>query len=149
MSHSCVPRSLIPTARGRLNHPRVSRACDNCRARKTRCNGGQPCTGCDIRNDICTYHIKRRWDRERVYIEHLERQRTLLISGMMKLYTMFQRNDGCVNQKLSRLHQPVHVHDLLGALGVLDDHPGDHSNYHDGSTSIPRSQALGRTVELH
>lgn len=46
-------RSLPPTPLPRRN--RVSTACDSCRTRKIRCNGGKPCGTCQRSDSTCTY----------------------------------------------------------------------------------------------
>lgn len=55
-------RVILPTSRKRSPPPpplprrtRVSSACDACRARKIRCNGGTPCMTCQKSDSICTY----------------------------------------------------------------------------------------------
>ncbi|KAJ5646167.1 C6 transcription factor [Penicillium lividum] len=40
--------------------PRVSKACDECRTRKVKCNGGQPCQPCEVRRLSCHYRVNCR-----------------------------------------------------------------------------------------
>lgn len=53
---------------------RVTRACDECRRKKIKCDGKQPCTHCQIYNYECTYNkpSNRRRNPAPQYIEALE-----------------------------------------------------------------------------
>ncbi|KAE8383856.1 fungal-specific transcription factor domain-containing protein [Aspergillus bertholletiae] len=42
----------------RRKDPKVSRACDSCKARKIRCSGTAPCENCNRRRLVCTYASK-------------------------------------------------------------------------------------------
>ncbi|KAI5240588.1 hypothetical protein E4T43_05987 [Aureobasidium subglaciale] len=121
MSQPDEPTHQTPTSHGRLSQPRISRACDGCRTRKSRCNGHQPCTVCESRNDICTYNMRKNYDRSQAYTELLERQRRQLISGLLRLHTQYLWRGEHLHRKLVRLNQPVPVHDLLVVLGVLEN----------------------------
>jgi hypothetical protein len=45
------PESTLPLSKRR----RVTRACDNCKSRKRRCNGEKPCAYCTEHRALCTY----------------------------------------------------------------------------------------------
>jgi hypothetical protein len=46
------PESTLPLSKRR----RVTRACDNCKSRKRRCNGEKPCAYCTEHRALCTYN---------------------------------------------------------------------------------------------
>jgi len=46
------PDSSLPFSKRR----RVTRACDNCKSRKRRCNGEKPCAYCTEHRALCTYN---------------------------------------------------------------------------------------------
>jgi hypothetical protein len=46
------PDSALPFSKRR----RVTRACDNCKSRKRRCNGEKPCAYCTEHRALCTYN---------------------------------------------------------------------------------------------
>lgn len=54
-----------PTPRGRRNHPRVSHACQRCRAKKAKCDQQQPCLTCVKHAADCVYGIRRRSGRKK------------------------------------------------------------------------------------
>ncbi|KAI9932701.1 hypothetical protein ASPWEDRAFT_166355 [Aspergillus wentii DTO 134E9] len=45
-------------AENRRKDPKVTRACDNCKTKKIRCNGTLPCSNCTKRRIACTYDAK-------------------------------------------------------------------------------------------
>ncbi|PVI03964.1 putative C6 transcription factor [Periconia macrospinosa] len=53
------------TPRGRRNHPRVSHACQRCRAKKAKCDQQQPCSTCVKHAADCEYGIRRRSGRKK------------------------------------------------------------------------------------
>lgn len=55
---------------------RVTRACDECRRKKIKCDGKQPCSHCTIYSYECTYDqpSNRRRNPPPMYTEHLEQQ---------------------------------------------------------------------------
>ncbi|KAL3426793.1 C6 transcription factor [Phlyctema vagabunda] len=60
---------------------RVARACDRCRGRKYKCDGGHPCTSCNVNNQTCTYDpVLRRRGLPEGYVRGLERLLGLAIS---------------------------------------------------------------------
>lgn len=67
---------------------RVGKACDNCRIKKTKCNGKKPCDKCLLDNRICTFSERRR-DKEKHYpagyLELLETRSQLLTRSLQKL----------------------------------------------------------------
>ncbi|KAL8796864.1 MAG: hypothetical protein Q9195_000947 [Heterodermia aff. obscurata] len=67
---SAAQPSSIPTQKRR----RVTRACDECRRKKIKCDGMQPCTHCTIYSYECTYDkpSNRRRNPTPQYVEALE-----------------------------------------------------------------------------
>lgn len=52
-------KSLSTTTDSRSRSPYVIKACEECRRRKIRCNGAQPCRRCDRLSLVCFYRAKR------------------------------------------------------------------------------------------
>ncbi|KAI1313754.1 hypothetical protein F5Y03DRAFT_337747 [Xylaria venustula] len=67
---SSRPTSTVPLQQRR----RVTRACDECRRKKIKCDGKQPCTHCQVYSYECTYDkpSNRRRNPAPQYIEALE-----------------------------------------------------------------------------
>lgn len=64
---------------------RVTRACDSCRVRKTKCDGDKPCMKCANENQVCTYtQCKKPTGRvfSPEYVELLESKVKLLSSSL-------------------------------------------------------------------
>ncbi|KAK8864738.1 hypothetical protein IAR55_001994 [Kwoniella newhampshirensis] len=62
--------SHSPPQRARRQVSHVSRACDGCRRRKMRCDGGHPrCAACEDRDAACEYNDE---DRRKTNMEHLQ-----------------------------------------------------------------------------
>lgn len=49
--------SQKPKKQKNTQHRRVARACDECRMRKSRCDGLQPCEACQTTDRYCTYNL--------------------------------------------------------------------------------------------
>ncbi|TKA62341.1 hypothetical protein B0A49_10847 [Cryomyces minteri] len=67
-----APKSLPPVQKRR----RVTRACDECRRKKIKCDGKQPCTHCTVYSYECTYDqpSNRRRNPTPQYIEAIEQR---------------------------------------------------------------------------
>ncbi|KAK8172028.1 fungal-specific transcription factor domain-containing protein [Phyllosticta citrichinensis] len=65
-----APRPAVPMQKRR----RVTRACDECRRKKIKCDGKQPCTHCTVYSYECTYDqpSNRRRNAAPQYVEALE-----------------------------------------------------------------------------
>ncbi|KAI9679830.1 MAG: hypothetical protein M1817_004844 [Caeruleum heppii] len=68
--HSEPRKPFLPTPKRR----RVTRACDECRRKKIKCDGKQPCTHCTVYSYDCTYDqpSNRRRNPAPEYVEALE-----------------------------------------------------------------------------
>lgn len=67
---------------------RVGKACDNCRLRKTKCNGKKPCDKCLLDNKLCTFSERRREKEKHYppgYLDLLETRCNLLSKSIVKL----------------------------------------------------------------
>lgn len=53
-SSDTLRRHIRQNHEGSGNMPPIKQACENCRALKSRCQGGMPCTGCERRNIYCS-----------------------------------------------------------------------------------------------
>ncbi|KAI9846113.1 MAG: hypothetical protein M1837_004369 [Sclerophora amabilis] len=100
------PKTPIPMQKRR----RVTRACDECRRKKIKCDGKQPCTHCTVYSYDCTYDqpSNRRRNPAPQYIEALEnrlhRAETLLKTVMPDIDLDNPDLDAGVPQ---RLHAPA------------------------------------------
>ncbi|KAF2139724.1 uncharacterized protein K452DRAFT_64661 [Aplosporella prunicola CBS 121167] len=67
---AAAPRPSVPMQKRR----RVTRACDECRRKKIKCDGKQPCTHCTVYSYECTYDqpSNRRRNAAPQYVEALE-----------------------------------------------------------------------------
>jgi hypothetical protein len=57
-----------------LPSQRLSKACDGCRTRKVRCDGGRPCQPCEVRRMVCHYRGKCRRRRNAAFYANKYRQ---------------------------------------------------------------------------
>lgn len=58
---------------GKIRKPRskVSKACDNCRKRKIKCNGKFPCASCEIYSCECTFSTRQGGARIKTFIRRV------------------------------------------------------------------------------
>lgn len=78
-----VPIPRLP-ARRRENSTRTSRACDQCRARKLKCDGIKPtCGSCDGSGSASCYYSDSKKDRERTELE-LAKQRASYYERLLR-----------------------------------------------------------------
>ncbi|KAI5853454.1 fungal-specific transcription factor domain-containing protein [Tricharina praecox] len=77
---------------------RVTRACDECRRKKIKCDGKQPCTHCTVYSYECTYDqpSNRRRNPAPVYLEGLENQ----VQRLKQLLKIFAPHLDPDNQEL-------------------------------------------------
>ncbi|KAK5160830.1 hypothetical protein LTR04_004517 [Oleoguttula sp. CCFEE 6159] len=77
-----APKSLPPVQKRR----RVTRACDECRRKKIKCDGKQPCTHCTVYSYECTYDqpSNRKRNPTPQYIEAIE-QRLHRAEALLKI----------------------------------------------------------------
>ncbi|OJJ72696.1 hypothetical protein ASPBRDRAFT_195371 [Aspergillus brasiliensis CBS 101740] len=110
----------------RCSRKRVTKACQRCKVKKSRCSGDAPCESCKATNAVCTYREDRP-KRHRVftqsYVQLIEDQRDMLVRGIRELY---QRTvtGGSIKRIVS--DRPLSVNDILYNLGIYDA-PNDDS----------------------
>ncbi|KAK4619873.1 Quinic acid utilization activator [Fulvia fulva] len=82
---------------------RVSRACDQCRAGREKCDGAQPtCHTCETQSRTCTYHEQpRKRGIQPNYIRTLE----LTLAWILQ---RFPDSENQLSQRLPRTHEPAH-----------------------------------------
>ncbi|KAL3440191.1 hypothetical protein BJX65DRAFT_316924 [Aspergillus insuetus] len=123
-----------------LARKRVSNACQRCRLKKSRCNGGCPCDRCRAANAICTYQ-KIRPDRHRVhsqsYVRLLESEHYLLVRGLQDLYQRLVTGKGITGLYCA---QPLSVNEIQQRLGILD------ASSYDSLGSCPRPFQRGESA---
>ncbi|KAJ4263093.1 hypothetical protein NW762_006711 [Fusarium torreyae] len=102
-----IPRHILP------RHPRVgvSVACENCRKRKIRCNGGRPrCAACARTHSECIYTPATKDHELQRKFENLETEKT----AYQKLIDLLRsREHGEANLILDLLRQDTSVHEVL------------------------------------
>ncbi|KAK0124497.1 hypothetical protein ONS95_009447 [Cadophora gregata] len=102
---------------------RVTRACDECRRKKIKCDGKQPCTHCTVYSYDCTYDqpSNRRRNPAPQYIEALEnrlqRAETLLRSALPNV----DLNDPNIDAVIQRRRQAARGNQHLGQSGDASD----------------------------
>ncbi|KAI9830199.1 MAG: hypothetical protein M1826_005001 [Phylliscum demangeonii] len=103
---------------------RVGKACDRCRLKKSKCDGGHPCGRCRLDNAICFFGERKR-SQDKVYpkgyVEMLEQQQGQLVDGLQELYRRALAGeawDGGPLRDGASFGRPL-THDILGRLGVL------------------------------
>ncbi|KAH7077316.1 hypothetical protein FB567DRAFT_147979 [Paraphoma chrysanthemicola] len=89
----------------RTRAPYASRACDECRRRKVKCSGSEPCQGCAAAETTCRYNhddCRRRKPRE-AYERHHPRRIRINHSGLNRHHTLNSRDSGSDLGTLNRL----------------------------------------------
>ncbi|KAF1967658.1 hypothetical protein BU23DRAFT_658483 [Bimuria novae-zelandiae CBS 107.79] len=109
---------------GRQNtRKRAAKACDRCRGKKAKCDGGHACNRCRSDNMLCTYGHEAK-DRQPStspsYVLALETHIKLLARGIQELYQLLQRGQSLPGGPLqiAEAGQPL-IHDILDRLGLL------------------------------
>ncbi|CAD6499315.1 BgTH12-03435 [Blumeria graminis f. sp. triticale] len=104
-STSESPQVHIPL----LKRRRVTRACDECRRKKIKCDGKQPCTHCTVYNYDCTYDqpSNRRRNPTPQYIEALENRVRRAEALLNSVFPGLDINDPKIN---TLIHQKNLAH---------------------------------------
>ncbi|EGE85702.2 fungal specific transcription factor domain-containing protein [Blastomyces dermatitidis ATCC 18188] len=89
--------------------PSASRACDNCRIRKIKCDRGAPCSNCRIAKSVCRTSPRVREQRQRVLISHQYEKKIEIIdqrlAGIENLLRDLTLNHGSNNKSPLQLLQ--------------------------------------------
>ncbi|KAL1311819.1 hypothetical protein AAFC00_001897 [Neodothiora populina] len=146
--------SCSPPASQECQRKRIARACEGCRLRKTKCDGGKPCRKCKASNIICTtWRSKKPKDKvyAKGYVDVLERRQAQLIAGLEETYHRLVAARLWPGQELPESSGHPLVHDILSVLQVLEtndedsdsetvDHEVEHRSVAD-STSAAHSDS--------
>ncbi|KAH8594013.1 hypothetical protein B0O99DRAFT_688038 [Bisporella sp. PMI_857] len=110
---------------GKVSRRRIVRACMRCRIRKTKCDGGKPCTRCTEADDVCEYmkcSKKESKEYSQDYVDRLLEQNDKYKTAMRVLYAnrrLSIQPDSMVVPSTESDDIPL-VHDILDRLGLLD-----------------------------
>ncbi|KAF9729871.1 C6 transcription factor [Paraphaeosphaeria minitans] len=102
---------------------RVMKACDRCRGKKSKCNGGHTCKRCRSDNTLCTYSREakeRHPSTSPSYVLALETHLKLSAMGILGLYRLVQSGQSLPGGplQLDEAGNPL-INDILDRLGVL------------------------------
>ncbi|KAJ4147322.1 hypothetical protein LMH87_001854 [Akanthomyces muscarius] len=105
---------------------RARKACENCRSKKTKCDGEFPCNRCKDRGLICTVGTKKRREYKKmpgVYAEVLEGNQLTMAAAIQRPYRMIRRSEPWELDEpgLNDNGQPI-VHNIAQMLRCI--HPG-------------------------
>jgi hypothetical protein len=94
---------------------RVTRACDECRRKKIKCDGKQPCTHCQVYSYECTYDkpSNRRRNPAPQYIEALESKLSRAETLLRKFMPDVDLNDPSLDQSVQqefRIREQARIH---------------------------------------
>ncbi|EXJ91841.1 hypothetical protein A1O3_00391 [Capronia epimyces CBS 606.96] len=126
----------------RRRYSRVSRACNECRLRKIRCNGRQPCEPCEDFERHCTFTSTRGQrmagaPRTKILEDRLRRARALLST------LQAQNPSAQLHAEVSSIFDspPGSPSSLSDTTGPTDDSAGDHfENMLDGKGRLTSSK---------
>ncbi|KAF1732283.1 Fluconazole resistance protein 1 [Beauveria bassiana] len=109
---------------------RVRKACERCRAKKTKCDGDFPCKRCKIYGLICTAAIRKETEYKQLprgYAEVLENTQLTLTATIHKLYSMVRSSQPWElgEPGIDDRGQPV-LHNIAQILGCTR-HNHDHN----------------------
>ncbi|KAI9797949.1 MAG: hypothetical protein M1825_005672 [Sarcosagium campestre] len=116
------PSEGSPTSESNIRK-RVGKACDRCRLKKSKCDGGSPCSRCKADNAICVFG-ERKKSHDKIYpkgyVEMLEQQQAQLVNGLQELYRRAKSGEGWTGGPLkdNGFGHPL-THDILERLGAL------------------------------
>ncbi|KAH8595788.1 fungal-specific transcription factor domain-containing protein [Bisporella sp. PMI_857] len=138
---------------------RVTRACDECRRKKIKCDGKQPCTHCTVYSYDCTYDqpSNRRRNPAPQYIEALEtrlqRAETLLKTALPNVDLNDPNIDALVQQarqagyakdntssgpksseNMSPIEEEANLRSMIESTGQLDLDESGYWDFHGGSS---------------
>ncbi|CAD0094286.1 unnamed protein product, partial [Aureobasidium mustum] len=112
-----------------ISKQRASKACNRCRAKKSRCSGGYPCSKCKYSDAPCIFGYPKKSKRTTFpehYVRTLEMQQFKLVAGLQRMYFMLLATDSWPGPKLlERKGNPL-VHDILDRLGLLEIKSKEH-----------------------
>jgi len=115
---------------------RIVRACMRCRLRKTKCDGGKPCTRCTEADDVCEYmkcSKKESKEYSQDYVDRLLEQNDKYKSALRILYAnrrLSIQPDNLVIPSTESDDVPL-VHDILEHLGMIMDDDDNGSEISD------------------
>ncbi|KAH0009517.1 hypothetical protein KCU78_g10692, partial [Aureobasidium melanogenum] len=119
---------------GGISKQRASKACNRCRAKKSRCSGGYPCSKCKSSDAPCIFGYPNE-SKRKVFSEHyvrtLETQQFKLVAGLQTMYFLLLATNSWPGKKLPERKGNPLVHDLLDRLGLLET--GKNGTDHEGS----------------
>ncbi|KAG9666106.1 hypothetical protein KCV03_g10290, partial [Aureobasidium melanogenum] len=108
---------------GDISNQRASKACNRCRAKKSRCSGGYPCSKCKSSDAPCIFGYSK-VSKRRIFPEHyvrtLETQQFKLVAGLQTMYFMLLATNSWPGKRLPERKGNPLVHDLLDRLGLLE-----------------------------
>ncbi|KAI9894716.1 MAG: hypothetical protein M1814_002072 [Vezdaea aestivalis] len=108
---------------------RVSKACESCRAKKSRCDGKNPCSLCTAQKATCIYREGKKPVNRPVppgYVEMLEAQQSKLVQGVQRLHQRVMKGEPWPGPLLDESqHGYPLTHDILSGLGILRPPPGE------------------------
>ncbi|CAC9891916.1 unnamed protein product, partial [Aureobasidium pullulans] len=108
---------------GDISNQRASKACNRCRAKKSRCSGGYPCSKCKSSDAPCIFGYSK-VSKRRIFPEHyvrtLETQQFKLVAGLQTMYFMLLATNSWPGKRLPERKGNPLVHDLLDRLDLLE-----------------------------
>lgn len=124
---------------------RIVRACMRCRLRKTKCDGGKPCTRCTEADDVCEYmkcSKKESKEYSQDYVERLLEQNDKYKTAMRILYAnrrLSIQPDNIVIPSTESDDVPL-VHDILGRLGMVCKDDDDRSQSSNSESHVEKQK---------
>merc|ERR1712000_391667 len=106
---------------GRQERNRISRACDFCRIKKAKCDGGEPCGKCSRSQTCCTYKFVRKSSGSQTaaaYAEQLARQQSILVECVHILHRRLQAEQDPEDSNVSSPESDMSVKDIVESLGL-------------------------------
>ncbi|KAL6229417.1 hypothetical protein BDW75DRAFT_225110 [Aspergillus navahoensis] len=129
---------------------RVRQACDRCRLKKSRCDGGQPCVRCRANNAICVFGKRKKSDNKvypKWYIEMLEQQQASLVACLQELYHRIRDGSSWSGPplKCDANGHPC-IHDLITRLGTLDHSSSEGERFEISQVLVHFGQREGQNA---
>ncbi|POS83760.1 hypothetical protein EPUL_004137 [Erysiphe pulchra] len=107
----------------RKQYKRVSKACERCRLKKTKCDGEIPCQRCTNDMVVCCEGTRKKGRSKTVAescVELLECQQNKLIAGHLKMYKiMVDAGIWSFGEVRKNIYGMPVVHDILEKLGIM------------------------------